>query len=234
MRRQGLRSIQSSLRRALEPIKIQRRASNVVVVSKTWIKPERIIGSLEPTRESTSAVPASSQPNRQSILSDPALGDMEAELLAPYAYTCASPGKGVRLKFIQALNEWFDVSPEVIVSVGDIVQGLHDASLMVDDIEDNSTMRRGRPSAHMVYGLPRTLNTANHVYFLALQEVLRLNNTAATQVFTDSLIELHQGQGKDIYWSETNICPTLEEYEQMVVEKTGGLFRWQSPGLEMR
>ena len=95
---------------------------------------------------------------------------------------------------------------------------------MIDDIEDSSTLRRGRPAAHIVYGLPRTLNCANHVYFLCLQEVLRMNSASAVQVFTHALVELHQGQGKDIYWRDEGIVPTLDEYEQMVVEKTGGLF----------
>eukprot|EP00961_Rhodomonas_salina_P096354 1295864-Rhodomonas_salina.2 len=37
---------------------------------------------------------------------------------------------------------------------------------MIDDIEDSSLLRRGTPVAHVVYGLPQTLNTANYVYFL--------------------------------------------------------------------
>lgn len=46
---------------------------------------------------------------------------------------------------------------------------LHNASLLVDDIEDGSKLRRGLPVAHDVFGVPTTLNTANYVYFLALE-----------------------------------------------------------------
>lgn len=35
----------------------------------------------------------------------------------------------------------------------------------VDDIEDNSKLRRGVPVAHSIYGVPSTINTANYVYF---------------------------------------------------------------------
>lgn len=37
----------------------------------------------------------------------------------------------------------------------------------VDDIEDNSKLRRGVPVAHSIYGVASTINTANYVYFQA-------------------------------------------------------------------
>jgi geranylgeranyl diphosphate synthase type 3 len=39
------------------------------------------------------------------------------------------------------------------------------------------------------------------------------------------MLNLHRGQGLDIYWRDSNICPTEEEYCHMVQQKTGGLFR---------
>ena len=39
--------------------------------------------------------------------------------------------------------------------------------IRVDDIEDNSKLRRGVPVAHSIYGVPSTINTANYVYFQA-------------------------------------------------------------------
>lgn len=44
----------------------------------------------------------------------------------------------------------------------------------MDDVEDNSELRRGLPVANTVYGVPQTINTANYVYFLAVQELLKL------------------------------------------------------------
>lgn len=35
----------------------------------------------------------------------------------------------------------------------------------VDDIEDNSKLRRGVPVAHSIYGVASTINAANYVYF---------------------------------------------------------------------
>ena len=101
-------------------------------------------------------------------------------------------------------------------TIARITQGLHNASLLIDDIEDNSTLRRGQPAAHVIYGMPITINCANHVYFLVLQELLSLQNADATSVYVSEMVNLHQGQGMDIHWRDTCQCPTLDEYEEMI------------------
>jgi geranylgeranyl pyrophosphate synthase len=38
----------------------------------------------------------------------------------------------------------------------------------IDDVEDNSELRRGIPVAHKIYGVASTINSANYVYVLFL------------------------------------------------------------------
>lgn len=95
----------------------------------------------------------------------------------------------------------------------------------VDDVEDSSILRRGIPVAHSIFGTAQTINSANYVYFGALQELLKLCNSRAIQIYTDELCNLHRGQGMDLFWRDTLTCPTEEDYLEMVGNKTGGLFR---------
>jgi geranylgeranyl diphosphate synthase type 3 len=113
----------------------------------------------------------------------------------------------------------------ILNSIKDIVGDLHNASLMIDDIEDNSKLRRGCPVAHSIFGIPTVINGANYAYFLALEKCHALNNRAAMDVFVGELLNLHRGQGHDIMWRDDVHCPTEEEYLEMVQDKTGGLFR---------
>jgi geranylgeranyl diphosphate synthase type 3 len=78
--------------------------------------------------------------------------------------------------------------------------------------------------AHNVFGVAQTINSANFIYFEALQRTLKLGHPDAVNIYTTQLVELHLGQGKDIYWRDSHSCPSEPEYMQMVREKTGGLF----------
>jgi len=50
----------------------------------------------------------------------------------------------------------------------------------IDDIQDNSIMRRGIPVAHSVYGTASSLSAANYVLFIALERVINLKHPAVS------------------------------------------------------
>lgn len=62
----------------------------------------------------------------------------------------------------------------------------------MDDVEDDSELRRGVPVAHQIYGIPQTINTANYVYFLAFQELLKLR-TSGKSAANDDLVGMVTG-----------------------------------------
>ena len=145
-------------------------------------------------------------------------------LLEPFTYLLRKKGKDIRPKLLKAFNVWLKVPDEKVKLIGDIIQMLHNSSLLVDDIQDNSVLRRGNPCAHKIYGVASTINSANYVYFIGLEKILELNNPEAVHIFKESMLELHRGQGMEIYWRDTFMCPTENEYRDMTVRKTGGLF----------
>ena len=149
----------------------------------------------------------------------------EKVVTGPYDYVAASPGKEIRKALLQCFNEWLGVPEDRLKTIGEVVGILHTASLLIDDIQDNSELRRGRPVAHKIFGTALTISSANHMYFLALQKLNTLSNSDATRIFTEELLRLHRGQAMDLYWRDTLSCPTEEDYFEMVSNKTGGLFR---------
>ncbi|TVY86897.1 Geranylgeranyl pyrophosphate synthase [Lachnellula willkommii] len=146
-------------------------------------------------------------------------------LMGPYEYLMAQPGKNIRSQLIAAFNEWLEVPPESLEVIKKVVGMLHTASLLVDDVEDSSVLRRGLPVAHSIFGTAQAINSANYVYFVALQELTKLNNPEAVNIYTEELLNLHRGQGMDLFWRDTLTCPTEDDYLEMVGNKTGGLFR---------
>ena len=121
--------------------------------------------------------------------------------------------------------EEFGIIPEVI----------HNGSLMVDDIEDQSNTRRGKPCTHKIFGEDVAINAGNIMYFLPIK-VLMLNKDKLTkeqlikcyEIYVQEMINVSIGQGMDIAWHKgiadaDNISEN--EYLQMCAYKTGCLAR---------
>lgn len=83
-------------------------------------------------------------------------------------------------------------------------------------MQDDSDLRRGVPVAHHIFGVPQTINSANYVYFLALEEILKLKQPYMVTIYTEELLNLHRGQGIELFWRDTLSCPTEDEYLAMV------------------
>ncbi|KAI8072987.1 geranylgeranyl pyrophosphate synthase [Gongronella butleri] len=163
-------------------------------------------------------------PNEQ-VTAEAAVCDNEAVLLEPFKYLCSHAGKEVRSRMIDAFNHWLQVPEAKLKIITRVIEMLHSASLLIDDVEDDSVLRRGVPAAHHLFGVPQTINCANYVYFLALQDLIALNDPIMVQIYTEELLNLHRGQGMELYWRDTLTCPTEEEFIEMVNNKTGGLLR---------
>ena len=151
--------------------------------------------------------------------------EKEKIVLGPYDYIFDNPGKDIRKQLIAAFNAWLKVPEATLKVITKVVGMLHTASLLIDDVEDSSELRRGVPVAHSIFGNAQTINSANYVYFAALQELIRLGNPKLIQIYTDELCNLHRGQGMELFWRDTLTCPTEQDYLEMVSNKTGGLFR---------
>lgn len=110
-----------------------------------------------------------------------------------------------------------------------LVEFVHTASLIHDDIEDSSDMRRGAPAAHITYGIDTALNAGSWLYFEA--PVCIDTSSCSVQLkeklyatYAKELRRLHLGQAMDIAWHRANNArPTADEYLAMVRCKTGTL-----------
>lgn len=57
----------------------------------------------------------------------------------------------------------------------------------IDDIQDNSILRRGIPVAHSVYGIASSLSAANYILFIALEKVVNLGHPEVNRKYSTSL-----------------------------------------------
>ena len=105
----------------------------------------------------------------------------------------------------------------------------HNGSLIVDDIEDSSPIRRGKPAIHCEFGVDLALNMGNFMYFLPT--IIFERNDFSPQILAEIVRDwltvmrrLHLGQGFDIVWHrDRNLFPTRSAYLNMCRFKTGSL-----------
>ncbi|KAL4816983.1 isoprenoid synthase domain-containing protein [Aspergillus spinulosporus] len=126
---------------------------------------------------------------------------------------------------IDGLNVWLVLPDHRVNQQKSIAQTLHNASLMLDDIEDHSPLRRGRPATHTIFGTEQTINSASYLLTDAMQKVQGLDDPVCMHIYIEEMRSLLVGQSFDLYWTRQGQCPSEEEYLAMVRQKTGGLFR---------
>ena len=110
-----------------------------------------------------------------------------------------------------------------------LIELSHNATLMHDDIEDDSEERRGKPAIHKIYGIDTAINSGSFLYFLSLSCIEAYTGKNKEQIYKlwgKYMRGVHLGQAVDISWHRrVSFIPTLDEYFIMCGLKTGSLSR---------
>lgn len=152
-----------------------------------------------------------------------------ALLTEPCASLLAGGGKRWRPLMMVLAYELAGGRDDSIYRLAPLVEGIHTASLIHDDIEDSSELRRGMPAAHVAYGLDSALNAGSWLYFRSLQSIAAYNAPPDIQadLYRAALFHiaaLHEGQALDIHWHRNpDFFPAQQDYERMIRLKTGAL-----------
>ncbi len=119
----------------------------------------------------------------------------------------------------------FAIIPEVI----------HNGTLVIDDIEDSSELRRGKPCTYKIYGVDIAVNAGNTMYYLPLLPLVEKRDQLSAgllrdlyEVYVQEMLNLSMGQAMDIAWHRgiANADGVGEDdYLQMCAYKTGTLAR---------
>ncbi|MFH0890300.1 MAG: polyprenyl synthetase family protein [Candidatus Aenigmatarchaeota archaeon] len=143
-------------------------------------------------------------------------------------------GKRWRPALMILIAEALGLKGEDILDFAIIPEVVHNGSLVVDDIEDNSDMRRGKPSLHKIFGVDIAINAGNTMYFLPLLVLLKNSKLASDKVrklydvVVQEMISVSFGQAIDIVWHKgggDSERISEEQYLQMCAYKTGAPVR---------
>ncbi len=144
-------------------------------------------------------------------------------------------GKRWRPTLFLLICEALGADPKSLTKYAIIPEVIHNGTLMIDDIEDQSEVRRGRPCTHKLFGLDVAINTGNAMYYLPLLPLIESKNqfpaetrNKAYEIYAQEMINLSFGQAMDIAWHKGLAeADKIDEtsYMQMCAYKTGTLAR---------
>ncbi len=102
--------------------------------------------------------------------------------------------------------------------VGSVIELVHTASLLHDDIIDEALFRRGRPSANSVFGIKPAVLGGDYLFSLAYNVVLKYDKEIAKRI-SEAAYTLTEGEVLEIERA-FNIDISKEDYLEVIYKKT--------------
>jgi len=118
---------------------------------------------------------------------------------------------------------------ETALPAATCIELIHNFSLVHDDIQDNSELRRGRPTVWKKWGMPQAVNVGDALFILAHIALLEIQNAfplekaqKAGAIINEACLGLSCGQFMDISYEKLNDL-AVEDYWPMISGKTAAL-----------
>ncbi len=131
-------------------------------------------------------------------------------------------GKRIRPALLLLSSKLFDYEGRGAVRLGAVVEIIHTATLVHDDIIDEAQTRRGRPAANTQWGNSKCVLAGDWLYMQAFKVAVQERNFR----ILDTLIELTQQmvEGELLQMERLGKLITLDEHFQLIYRKTACLF----------
>ncbi len=137
-------------------------------------------------------------------------------------YLRAGGGKRIRPALLFLSAKLFNFEGRGAVRLGAVVEIIHTATLVHDDIIDEAMTRRGRPAANTQWGNSKCVLAGDWLYMQAFKVAVQERNFR----ILDALIELTQQmvEGELLQMEKLGKAITLDEYFDLICRKTAYLF----------
>jgi octaprenyl-diphosphate synthase len=106
--------------------------------------------------------------------------------------------------------------------LGSIVEFIHTATLLHDDVVDDADLRRGRRTARRVWGNQISILVGDYLYTKAMCKVVEFQSQGINEVLADACKKMAEGEVLQLYYNGNPSMPETD-YIKIVEHKTAGL-----------
>ena len=163
----------------------------------------------------------------------PELNEVEAKIQthldshAPLIHTVAdhilsSGGKRIRPLLLILSARLFGYVENHYLLLGSLIEFIHTATLLHDDVIDEADMRRGKPSAKRVWGNQASILVGDYLYSQAMALIASFHNHSINEIMADACRKMAEGEVLQLC---ANSQPDLTEeaYLKIIEYKTATL-----------
>ncbi len=147
-----------------------------------------------------------------------------SDLQAVIDYLMGAGGKRLRPTLTLLAANFYPVDKEKSYALAAAVELLHTATLVHDDLIDNSLFRRGLPTLNASWTPGATILTGDYLFARSAGLAAETDNIRIVRIFSQTLMTIVGGELQQLFNDGHNLVPSREEYDQRIYAKTASLF----------
>ena len=117
-----------------------------------------------------------------------------------------------------------NVSNEQHISLAAVIEFIHTATLLHDDVVDMSELRRGRPTVNAEWNNPSSVLVGDFIYSRAFQILVQIGNMRIMEIMADTTNRIAEGEVLQLI-NKNNPESSEQSYMQVIQSKTAILFQ---------
>ena len=138
-------------------------------------------------------------------------------------YIISAGGKRLRPALLLLMSGALEYKDAQRFNLAAVVEFIHTATLLHDDVVDESTMRRGRPTANENFGNPASVLVGDFLYSRSFQMMVDTNNMRVMQILAEATNIIAEGEVQQLM-NTHDASLTEAAYLDVIRSKTAKLF----------
>lgn len=139
------------------------------------------------------------------------------------SYLFQKAGKRIRPALLVLCSKHFGYKGKEHIIMSALIETIHTASLIHDDIIDNSEIRRGRDTIHTRWGPNITVLLGDYLYIKTLSLSFQSGHREIIQILTETSSQMIDGELYEYHMSG-NLNVKEKDYIDIISKKTASLF----------
>lgn len=150
--------------------------------------------------------------------------EQHKDLQSVVDYLVGAGGKRLRPALTMMAASFFPVDSDKLYCLAAAVELLHTATLVHDDLIDNSLFRRGMPTLNVSWSPAATILTGDFLFARSAQLAAQTDSVRIVNIFAETLMTIVGGELNQLFNDGHERVPTVNQYHGRIYAKTASLF----------